>query len=100
MHIIDNHDPRHPERRAFIQIPGNVDIAIKENILYADNVTDLLVIDISDLNDIRLTKRIENAFPNKQFPPVINTHFECVDASRGVVTGWEWTELENPKCQR
>src|SRR5512133_662122 len=33
IHIIDNRNPRSPQNLKFIEIPGNVDIAIKNNIL-------------------------------------------------------------------
>ena len=42
IHIIDNANPSNPENVGFINIPGNVDIAIKENILYADSYIDVL----------------------------------------------------------
>lgn len=100
IHIIDNTDPRNPQNMAFIKIPGNVDIAVKGNILYADNVTDLLTFDINNLNDIKLKNRIEDAFPVNNFPPQTNVYFECADPSKGIVTSWERTTVENPKCRR
>lgn len=100
IHIIDNTDPNNPQNMAFIKIPGNVDIAVKGNILYADNVTDLLTFDINNLNDIQLKNRIKDAFPVNNFPPQTGVYFECVDASKGIVTGWEKTNLENPRCRR
>ena len=62
IHIIENKDcnqkPIH-----FIAIPGNYDMAVKDFILYADSYVDLLAIDISNLPEITLEKRVENAFP-------------------------------------
>lgn len=63
VHVVDNSNPAAPIRTAFIKIPGNVDIAMRGNTLYADNYIDLLAIDIADLQNIRLTKRVEDAFP-------------------------------------
>ena len=57
VHIIDNSNPSAPVNKAFINIPGNIDIAVKGNILYADLYTDLLAIDISDPMNI-VTKKI------------------------------------------
>src|SRR5687768_7244517 len=37
IHVIDNHDPEHPLPKHFITIPGNSDMAIRNNILYADS---------------------------------------------------------------
>src|SRR6266487_180079 len=42
IHIIDNSDPAHPVQIAFLNIPGNQDIAVKGNTLYADMYNDLL----------------------------------------------------------
>jgi hypothetical protein len=44
VHIVDNTDPSSPKALAFISIPGNVDISIKNNIIYADNATDLVAL--------------------------------------------------------
>jgi hypothetical protein len=55
VHLFDNSDPANP-------IPGNVDIAIRNNIMFADNYTDLLTIDLSDVTNPVLAGRIENAF--------------------------------------
>ena len=57
IHVIDNTNPAHPMPVRFINVAGSEDIAIKGNILYADNITDLVAIDISDFNNIRVTKR-------------------------------------------
>ncbi len=64
VHIIDNNDPANPQEVSFIPIPGNIDIAIRGNILYADNYTDLIAIDISNIQQVRLARRTEDVFPN------------------------------------
>ena len=46
IHVIDNRNPENPQNIGFIEIPGNVDIAIKNNTLYADSYIDLGAIDI------------------------------------------------------
>jgi hypothetical protein len=88
IHIVDNSNPTNPEIIKFIEIPGNVDLAIAENILYADSYIDLLAIDISDLNDIKEVARIDSAFP--YMVPYIEEgiHGE-VDVRKGVITGWK-----------
>lgn len=63
IHVINNADPSNPVNEAFINIPGNFDMAAKGNILYADSYIDLLAIDISNLNDVSVVKRLENVFP-------------------------------------
>ncbi len=64
IHVIDNSDPSNPQTVSFIPIPGNVDIAIRNNTLYADNYTDLLAIDLSDVMNVKLIKRLEEVFPH------------------------------------
>jgi hypothetical protein len=70
IHIIDNIDPGNPQKVGFINIPGNHDMAAKGNILYADSYIDLLAIDISNLGDIKIVKRMEGVF---------NDHYYILD---------------------
>ncbi len=62
IHVIDNTDSSNPKNIKFIEIEGNVDMAVKNGILYADNVTDLLAIDISNPTAPILSSRTENIF--------------------------------------
>lgn len=62
IHIIDNTNPRSPQNIGFIKIPGNVDIAVKGQILYADSYMDLLAINISNPTNAVLMKREEDIF--------------------------------------
>ena len=64
IHIIDNTDPFNPTNIKFLKIPRNMDIAIRDEKLYADNGMDLVVFDISDINSISEVGRLENVFPN------------------------------------
>lgn len=64
VHIFDNENPEQPIPIGFLSIPGNVDIAIRNNTLYADNYIDLLSISINDLENPVLLKRVEDAFPH------------------------------------
>lgn len=63
IHVIDNNDPSNPVNVGFIKIEGNVDMAVKGNILYADSYIDLLTIDISDINNPQMLDRDEDVFP-------------------------------------
>lgn len=67
IHIIDNRNPDAPRMVSFIRIPGNGDIAVRNNILYADSYMDLVALDISDVVNIKVVKRVNNVFPNGQF---------------------------------
>jgi hypothetical protein len=65
IHIIDNTNPASPKNFAFIDIPGNVDIAVKGNIMYADFYTDLVAMDISNPLNIVVTKFVNGVFPER-----------------------------------
>jgi hypothetical protein len=67
IHIIDNSNPTAPQNLAFIDIPGNVDLAVKGNILYADLYSDLVTIDISDPLHAAVKKYTNNVFPFRNF---------------------------------
>lgn len=62
LHIIDNRNPENPENIAFVKIPGNVDMAVKNGILYADNYIDLLAIDIQNPAQPKFISRTEDVF--------------------------------------
>lgn len=62
IHVIDNSNPSKPRNISFINIPGNVDLAITGNTLYADSYMDLLVFDISNPAAPQLKNRSDFAF--------------------------------------
>ncbi|TMI94706.1 MAG: hypothetical protein E6H08_08225 [Bacteroidetes bacterium] len=67
IHIIDNTNRSAPKNIAFIDIPGNLDMAVKGNILYADLYTDLVAIDITDPQQVIVKKFTENIFPERYY---------------------------------
>ncbi|MES2620074.1 MAG: hypothetical protein V4615_04410 [Bacteroidota bacterium] len=83
IHIIDNTNPSSPQNISFISIPGNMDIAAIGNTLYADSYIDLLSLDISNPLSVTITKRVENALPDR-----IYSSGYSADATKGVVTEW------------
>lgn len=64
IHIVDNRNPASPTPIAFINIPGNVDMAVRNNILYADNYVDLVSLDITTPSNPVYLSRTESVFPN------------------------------------
>jgi len=62
IHVIDNSNPKTPQPIAFISIPGNVDMAIRDNILFADAGPDLLTLNIADPTQVRLLNHQYNIF--------------------------------------
>jgi len=61
IHIYDNSNPSSPRNVAFINIPGNVDMAVNGNILYADSYSDLVTLDITNPLDAKAVKFTEDA---------------------------------------
>ncbi len=80
VHVIDNSNPAAPVNLAFIQIPGNVDLAVKNDILFADIHTDLLAIDIRNPREAVLRTVIPDVFPERQYAAGFNP-----DTSRYIV---------------
>lgn len=67
IHIVDNSDPSNPENLGFIVIPGNIDISIINNIIYADNAVDLVAIKYST-NGVEVVDRNREVFPEIGVP--------------------------------
>lgn len=93
VHVLDMHDPENPDPVAFIAIPGNVDIAIKENVLYADSYVDLVAIDVSNVNDMKEVGRSQDIFPYVLPQYDVEHRVADVNEERGVVVGWELKEV-------
>ena len=62
IHVIDNSDPSNPVNLGFMEIPGNLDMAVRNGLLYADMYMDLVTIDISDPLNATLVERTEDVF--------------------------------------
>lgn len=82
VHIIDNANPSNPVKKAFINIPGNVDIAVKGNTLYADMYSDLLAIDITDPLNSKLLKTVSAIFPERTY------EYGFVPDKSKIIVGW------------
>ena len=89
IHIINNTNPSSPQNIGFIKIPGNVDIAIKDNTLYADSYVDLVAIDVSNPESIVEKDRLSNIFTYIIPAYDQNYRVDKIDQSKGVVIGWE-----------
>ena len=100
VHVYDVSDPASPQNKGFIEIPGNVDIAIKDNILYADSYIDLVSIDVSSFTKIAEVGRVQKVFPYTL--PKYNDKLPLakLDESKGVVIGWEEKSVRQELEQR
>jgi hypothetical protein len=84
IHIINNANPSQPVIQHFLSIPGNYDLAVKGNILYADSYIDLVAFDISDVSNIHEVKRVKNVFSYFNFEFGFSA-----DAEKGIITSWQ-----------
>ncbi len=101
IHVINLKTPSNPEKSHFIEVTGAQEMAIKDNNLYTNNLNDLVVLDISNLNDVKVLDRVSGVFHlfDPKEPPATGW-YECVDASKGDVIGWELKTLNYPKCRK
>lgn len=108
VHIFDNTDPTNPVNEKFIHIPGNVDIAIKDNYMYADMGIGLVTINIANLDNVEVT-HFDKEYVSEQdnsVPPAAvisqliseRVYYECPDKSKGFILKWEQEEMPKPEC--
>lgn len=90
IHVIDNTDPTAPQKIRFINIPGNVDLSIKDDYLFVDSLSDLVVLDISDILNIRPVARLENVLHDNIPWPFEADIIEGnqVDYNSEIIVGW------------
>ncbi|MFO7616827.1 MAG: hypothetical protein R6V75_06220 [Bacteroidales bacterium] len=89
IHVIDNSNPSEPVNLTFLEVPGNVDIAIKGSILYADSYVDLVALDVSDLQNVTEVGRVEGVLPYTLPPYDEDYPLARIEEKKGVVAGWE-----------
>lgn len=69
IHVIDNSNPEDPQKTGFIHVDGCIDMAMKDDVLYADNAVDLIAIRLfDDMTGMEVTERIRNVFPELRSP--------------------------------
>lgn len=98
IHIYDNTNPENPVALGFAQLIGNSDMAMRNGILYADHMGNLVALETSDFT--KLVQRGELPIHNWLYgvPPPSQSYFECIDQERGLVVGWKHAKLTNPDC--
>lgn len=82
IHILDNENPDDVRQIGFIDIPGNTHFTIRNQILYANKMEDLLVLDVSSLEQPVQINRIEDIFP----------HNKSQMTQKGIIAYYEKTE--------
>jgi LVIVD repeat len=98
IHVYDISDSLNTVNLVFLNIPAITDFTVSGKYLYADSWTDLVTIDISDLQRIKEVGRSENVLNPVLYPLLYDGIFECVDASKGAVIDWEDAQLIDAKC--
>lgn len=91
VHVIDNSDPKTPKKISFIKIAGNVDISVKGDFLYADSIMDLVVLDISDIHNIKIVTRLDNVLRDNVIWPANADFYEYdgINYEDDILLGWE-----------
>ncbi len=104
IHIIDNQNPAKPENIGFIELLGNVDLAIRNDLLYADAYIDLVWFDINNPAKPELKGRLENVFP-ESLPEITNgygydySQVYSTNETKGIIVGWKLVQ-RTEKVQR
>ena len=89
IHIVDNSNPASPKLVAFIDLLGNMDLTVSNNILYADSYIDLVWFDLTNPAQPVEIGRAENVFENT-LPPLENNYpIKEIDWTKGVIIEWE-----------
>ena len=93
IHVVDNSDPYSPLQLAFISIPGNTELAMRNDHLFVNSGPDLLRLDISDPMNATIVSRISNVFsvevPAELIPNHLHYRIEPVDDNAGRHIGYE-----------
>lgn len=98
IHVMDISNPAAPKKTGFIEIGGCTELSIQGGLLYANSLNDLVVADISDLQNAKEVGRVKDAFRLNDVRPASGGWSECIDASKGTVVAWERKTLHNPQC--
>jgi hypothetical protein len=96
IHIVDNRNPSDPQIAGFVELLGNADLAIKDDLLYADSFIDLVWFDVSSPSRPVFEGRLENVFPHS-LPPIENEfgydYAQCYSGeNKGIIVSWNLTE--------
>ncbi len=98
IHIFDNSNPEAPAAIGFIQMLGNTDMAIKDGILYADHLGNLVALSVEDFSTLEEQGRLPLRTFDKGLPPPSGSNFVCYDPSKGYVVEWKPVTQSNFDC--
>lgn len=92
IHFINNANPSSPQKVGFLKVMGCNGLSVKDNYLYVNSYTDLVVIDVSSWEHPKEAARVKDLFP--QVLPAYNESYPIakIDKEKGIVIGWEIRE--------
>lgn len=102
VHIIKGLADERLQKIKFLKIPGNKDVSVRDGFLYADSYFDLVVFDISDIDNITHVNTLENVFPNYFYGHAEGADwydFESVDFENEIIIGWNLVVESHPVIQ-
>ena len=67
IHVFDNSDASNPVALAFVNVPGNMDMAVYDGKLYADSYMDMVIFDLAQPSAPTLIGREKDVFNDFQF---------------------------------
>lgn len=96
IHVIDNSNPENPEKVACIKIEANNDMEIKGDYLFVDSLMDLVIFDISDIDNIKEVTRLKDVFPSYVVMPfmedmVVDYRDQTPNANE-IIVSWKVTQ--------
>lgn len=101
IHVIDNANAVNPEKVAYIKVPGNYDIEVRNDILYADSYGDLVLFDVSSIDAITMIDITEDVFNNFVFSQTNHTqnfdfinYLEDFNLDENYIVGWTYESIE------
>lgn len=98
IHVFDNVDPAMPEPLVFISIPGNTEMAVRNNILYVNHLGSIAALTINDMTTIEQLASIPLQTSEGGVLPPKGFYFECIDPAQGMVVSWAMVERKNMDC--
>jgi hypothetical protein len=98
IHFFDNEDPAQPIAIQFLRIPGNTEMAIRNDVLYVNHMGNIVALAMGEKNSIVIQGTLPLASGNGAVLPPKGYYFECIEPENGTVINWVMTERKNMNC--
>lgn len=98
IHVFDKSVPSQLRPVGFINVNGLTELSITGNHLFVNSDADLIVLDISDLQNPKAISRVAGAFwqgaSHSSYSPSVplpehEVYFDCVNSAEGILVGWK-----------